>query len=82
MSLPEVLLILEEAARSESEQALIALQAETLSAFAVWDKQAGRRLEKLARELQRQAQNHEPAEPSSSQLSGLFSQWGASVQDG
>jgi hypothetical protein len=81
MSLPEVRLILEEAARKESEQTLVALQNEALTAFAVWDKSAGRRLEKLAKYLQQQADYAEQSPPSRSELSGVFAAWGASVED-
>jgi len=82
MSLPEVQLVLQEDQRREASRALVALQGEALAAFAVWDKRAGRQLESLGQDLQRQARNDQPAEPSPLQLSGVFSQWGVSVLDG
>ena len=82
MSLPEVQLVLQEDQRREASRALVALQGEALAAFAVWDKRAGRQLESLGQDLQRQARNNQPAETSPLQLSGVFSQWGVSVLDG
>jgi hypothetical protein len=51
MSLPEVLLVLREDGKREASRALMALQTQALAAFAVWDKEAGRKLEQFRRSL-------------------------------
>jgi len=78
MSLPEVLLVLREEHRQESAQALLALNTHTLAAFAVWDKEAGRKLTELQRALVNSAT---PAEkPSTPSLGAVFQGWGVEVQ--
>lgn len=77
MSLPEVLLVLREDHRREATRALLNLQTEALAAFAVWDKEAGRKLESLRRLLSNQT---EPIVQATSQdLEKIFAGWG--VQD-
>lgn len=51
MSLPELLLVLREDTRREATRALMALQSEALAAFAVWDTEAGRKLERFHKAL-------------------------------
>lgn len=74
MSLPEVLLILREDHRKESTKALLALQTEALAAFAVWDKEAGRKLEQFRRALGDSLIRTKPAE--AEELEQVFGQWG------
>jgi hypothetical protein len=74
MSLPEVLLVLREDSRREAGRALVALQTQTLAAFAVWDKDAGRRLEKLQKVLSEPLAPKRPA--SDDQLEAVFDVWG------
>jgi hypothetical protein len=78
MSLPEVLLILREDHRRESTKALLALQTEALAAFAVWDKDAGRKLEQFRRILGKSLEPQDSV--STDDLGSVFSGWGASVR--
>lgn len=77
MSLPEVLLILREDHRRESTKALLALQTEALAAFAVWDKDAGRKLETFRKTLGRSLAPEDPANPD--QLLSALNDWGAQI---
>jgi hypothetical protein len=78
MSLPEVLLILREDQKRESARALMALQSQALTAFAVWDKESGRKLEQLRRSL---GESLYPQVGDAKQLVGVLSSWGASAED-
>jgi hypothetical protein len=78
MSLPEVLLVLREDERREATRALMALQTEALAAFAVWDKEAGRKLEQLRRSLGEVLVPPRPSSPA--ELVCAFSDWGVPVE--
>jgi hypothetical protein len=74
MSLPEVLLVLREDGKREASRALMALQTQALAAFAVWDKEAGRRLERYRRTL---GESLFPAKaPDAEELGRIFGCWG------
>jgi hypothetical protein len=74
MSLPEVLLVLREDARREAGRALVALQTQALAAFAVWDREAGRRLEQFKRSL---GDSLLPAKaPDTQELGRIIGGWG------
>jgi len=75
MSLPEVLLVLREDHRREASRALVALQTEALAAFAVWDMEAGRKLERFRRSLGEPLST--PEVVATEKLSRIFGQWGA-----
>jgi len=79
MSLPEVLLVLREDHRRESTRALLALQTEALAAFAVWDKESGRKLDRFRKDIAQSlsAEN----QPGTKDLAGVFSAWGASIEN-
>jgi hypothetical protein len=78
MSLPEVLLLLREDHRRESTKALLALQTQALAAFAVWDREAGRKLEQFRRSLGKSLAPQKSG--STDELGSVFSGWGASVE--
>jgi hypothetical protein len=78
MSLPEVLLLLREDGRREAGRALVALQTQALAAFAVWDKEAGRRLERLRQGLIQSNLPPEPADPW--KLEDALADWGAEIR--
>lgn len=77
MSLPEVLLVLREDHRRETTKALLALQTEALATFAVWDKDAGRKLEQFRRMLGDSLVPEKPA--NCEELGRIFGQWGATA---
>ena len=77
MSLPEVLLILREDQKRESARALMALQSQALAAFAVWDKESGRKLEQFRRALGESLFRERKVE--SEDLERVFGQWGATT---
>jgi hypothetical protein len=74
MSLPEVLLVLREDGRRQAGKAIMALQTQALAAFAVWDKEAGRRLERLRRSLENSIGLSKPADGEG--LDKIFRSWG------
>jgi hypothetical protein len=77
MSIPEVLLIIREDNRRESNRFLVALQSDALAAFAVWDKEAGRRLEHFRKLLTERLDPPKPAQPQD--LGKVFAAWGAQI---
>jgi hypothetical protein len=78
MSLPEVLLLLREDGRREAGRALVALQTQALAAFAVWDKEAGRRLERWRQGLIQSNLPPEPVDPW--KLQAALADWGAEIR--
>lgn len=75
MSLPELLLMLREEAKRDARRALLDLQTEALSAFALWDKESGRRLERLRKLLGEQVEP--PQQATTEDLEDVFAAWGA-----
>jgi hypothetical protein len=75
MSLPEVLLVLREDGRREAGKAIMALQTQALAAFAVWDNEAGRRLDRLRRSLAESASLNQQAK-GNPKLEEVFRDWG------
>lgn len=74
MSLPEVLLLLDEQDKRDCERALLKLQTQSLANFAVWDKDAGGKLERLHKTLLQKIQP--PGSASTEDVATVLSQWG------
>jgi hypothetical protein len=66
--------VLREDHRREATRALLALQTQALANFAVWDKEAGRKLEQFRSHI---AERVKPqAAPAQKDLETVFADWG------
>ena len=71
--------MLQEDHRLQTTQALLALQIQTLAAFAVWDKKAGQQLERFRRSLAEMLTP--PPVADSDQVAAVLTGWGAAIED-